>query len=130
MNDVFHLKVPFHEECKIARFYGVREAPLLVAVCVHNKMQRERNKNQVVNFIRATKDRYAKPKEKTPEELAEEKRQEEKKQKANERANAFLRRRNQQKKEQEEAAAKAEAVKAEEEKKEQKPPEEEKKAEN
>ena len=52
MDDIFHLKVPFDKRCHLAGLFDVTQAPLVVAVSVHSKALREKNKPKVVDFIR------------------------------------------------------------------------------
>ena len=97
MDDIFHLKIPFDKRCQIAGLYGVTVSPQLVAVSVHNKTVREKDKARIVEFIRSLKHQNQNvvlPVVKTAAELEEENRMAEKARVASERANAFLKNRN------------------------------------
>jgi len=97
MDDIFHLKIPFDRRCHIAGLYTVTESPQLVAVSVHNKAQREKDKAKIIEFIKTLKSSNQKvdvPVVKSAAELEEESRMAERARVASERANAFLKNRN------------------------------------
>jgi len=56
MELVFHLRIPYDARCVFANLYAVTSAPKLVAVSVHNKMIRENNIGNLVEFVRQIRD--------------------------------------------------------------------------
>lgn len=91
MDDIFHLKILFDKRCHIAGLFGVSESPALVAVSVHNKAVREKDKVKVVEFVKRVKTENAGAVPiKTEAQLEEERKMAEKARIASERANAFL----------------------------------------
>ena len=82
----------------MAGLYGITQSPQLVAISVHNKMQRSQNATKLVEFVARTKEAGASaanaPPKKSEAELEEERRMAEKARIAAQRANAFLKNRN------------------------------------
>jgi len=51
MEACFHLKIAFNQKCIFAGLYAVTTTPSIVAVSVHNKMDREKDVSKLSEFV-------------------------------------------------------------------------------